>query len=160
MQSPMPPGRMARRRLFDNDRELDFQRLGRQARPFVASLIFDLARDRGLAGLGVRRYLEIGHDVEHAGVDRERLFREWIFLHRRLWILDFGHLQNPARSPRQSQWDQVLVGRRVAVAVVAFTHAGLDFGRDRAAALAHDRHGRSQRHSDGLAEPDGANSQQ
>lgn len=159
MQSPTPPGRMASRRLFNNDGELDFECLRRQARTLIAGLIADLAGHHRLAWFGVSRDLEIGHDIEAAGVDRERFLRERVLLHCGFRILDLGHLQR-ARSPGELEGDQVFIARRVAVAVVAFAHAGLDFDWHGGSALAHDRHGRGQRHGNGLAEAKASSQQQ
>lgn len=113
MQSPMPPGRISRRRtLLNGDGELHVQRSGALTRDVVARLIAKLAFEHRDAWRGLRRNKKLGLDSELAREDVERVGAHLHLFGRR--ISNGLRLERP-RVPGQLQRDQKLIFRPVAV---------------------------------------------
>src|SRR5208283_3047211 len=117
-------------------RHVDLDALRREAHPVIACLVAQLASGDPRAGGSIGGYLEVHCQVEFPGEYRERLVADGY-----LFGLRVGHLtafQRAQRSPRDFERNQILVGRSVAVDVIALEDRHGYFGLDRVIPLTGD----------------------
>ena len=118
--------------LHDLYLQRNVQCFGRQAHAVVASLVAEFPghrdRARGCVGGG----LEMRHDLEISAEHGKRLFREAVFLHPGLREVKARRGERPA-VPGEPEGNQVVIGRRVAIDVIAGAQLERQGGIDRGA---------------------------
>ena len=108
----------------------NIQRLGRQTHGVVASLVTQFAGERRGPRRGIGGDLEMRHDLEIAGEDRQRLLREAVLFRAGLREGEAGRLQRSG-IPGEPQRNQVFIRGRIAVDVITRAQIQRQHGIDR-----------------------------